>query len=93
MQKHIFSLNGIWDLPFGRRQEFGGGWHPALNTMAGGWRSSGIVRLLSGVPVTVVSGRDFALVGAGTNLGPQLPDGVGEWKLPGGRSRGDQLAR
>ena len=92
-QQHIFSLNGIWDLPFGRGQKFGGGWHPALNAVAGGWRLSGIVRLLSGVPLSVVSGRDFALVGAGRNLGPQRPDVVGEWKLPGGRSRGETLAR
>ena len=92
-QKHIFSLNGIWDLPFGRGQKLGGGWHPALNAIAGGWRLSGIVRLLSGVPLSVISGRDFALVGAGRNLGPQRPDVVGEWELPGGRSRGEVLAR
>lgn len=49
--------------------------------------------LLSGVPVTLVSGRDFALVGAGRNLGPQRPDLDGDWELPGGRSRGDGLAR
>ncbi len=93
MQKHIFSLNGIWDLPFGRGQKFGGGWHPALNAVAGGWRLSGIVRLLSGAPFSVVSGRDFALVGAGRNLGPQRPDVVGEWKLPGGHSRGETISR
>ncbi len=92
-QKHIFSLNGIWDLPFGRGQKLGGGWHPALNAVAGGWRLSGIVRLLSGAPFGVVSGRDFALVGAGRNLGPQRPDVVGEWELPGGRSRGETIAR
>ena len=43
--------------------------------------------------MSVISGRDFALVGAGRNLGPQRPDVVGEWKLPGGRSRGEVLAR
>ena len=92
-QKHIFSLNGIWDLPFGRGHKFGGGWHPALNAIAGGWRLSAIGRLLTGAPFGVVSGRDFALVGAGRNLGPQRPDVAGEWKLPGGRSRGETIAR
>lgn len=43
--------------------------------------------------MSVISGRDVALVGAGRNLGPQRPDVDGEWKLPGGRSRGDVLAR
>ena len=92
-QKHIFSMNGILDLPFGHGRRFGGGWHPALNAIAGGWRLSGIVRLLSGIPLSVISGRDYALVGAGRNLGPQRPDVVGEWKLPGGRSRGETIAR
>ncbi len=92
-QRHIFSLNGIWDLPFGRGQKFGGGWHPALNAIAGGWRLSTIVRLLSGTPFSAVSGRDFALVGAGRNLGPQRPDVVGEWELSGGRSRGETISR
>ncbi len=92
-QKHIFSMNGILDLPFGRGRKFGRDWHPALNALAGGWRLSGIVRLLSGIPLSVRSGRDYALVGAGRNLGPQRPDVVGEWKLPGGRSRGETIAR
>ena len=43
--------------------------------------------------MTLVLGRDFALVGAGRNLGPQRPDLDGDWELPGGRSRGDGLAR
>jgi len=92
-QRHIFSLNGIWDLPFGRGRQFGGRWHPVLNAIVGDWRLSGILRLLSGTPFSVVSGRDNALVGSGRNMGPQRPDVVGEWKLPGGRSRGEKIAK
>ncbi len=40
-----------------------------------------------------MSGRDFALVGSGRNLGPQRPDVIGEWELPGGRSRGETISR
>ena len=85
-QRQIFSLNGIWDLPVLKGR---GGF---VSTVFGGWRLSGLLRLDSGFPFLVRSGRDNALVGAGRNMGPQRPDVVGEWKLPDGRSRGEVIA-
>ncbi len=47
----VFSLNYIWDLPFGRD-----GWtgsHPLLRSLLGGWRLAGVTRIRKGEPFSV----------------------------------------
>jgi hypothetical protein len=54
---HVFLLNGIWELPFGRGKAFfasASGWKQAL---AGGWQLNGIVNYSSGRPMLITTNR------------------------------------
>lgn len=53
---HVFKFNWIYDLPFGpgRRWSSDSAW---VNKLIGGWESHGIVRLQSGPPFRLTSGR------------------------------------
>jgi hypothetical protein len=53
--KHMMSYVFTYDLPFGRKQAFGAGWHPVLNGVLGGWQVGGFLTLRSGFPLTVRS--------------------------------------
>ena len=35
--RHLFSLAGSYDLPFGRERQVGSNWNRALDAIAGGW--------------------------------------------------------
>ena len=48
---HRLSLNGIYELPFGRGRRFGSDANGALNAVIGGWQLSGIYTLQSGFPI------------------------------------------
>jgi hypothetical protein len=48
---HRLTVNGIWELPFGRDRKFGAAMHPALDTVVGGWQVQGIYTYQSGFPV------------------------------------------
>jgi hypothetical protein len=60
-ERHILTIDVpqrlvtgfVYDLPFGRGRRLGGGMHPWLNAIAGGWRLSGIATFQSGFPVDV----------------------------------------
>jgi hypothetical protein len=58
-RNHVFSGSFVYDIPFlqGRK-----GWMPRA---FGGWSLSGLVTKVSGLPVYVISGRDFSLTGVG----------------------------
>ena len=53
---HTYNGNWLWELPFGegRRWMDTGG---ILNAIAGGWDLSGFLRVRSGEPITIASGR------------------------------------
>lgn len=53
---HVFSFNGIYQLPFGKGKMFlnNGG---AIDKIFGGWEFSGIVQWFSGAPITFVDTR------------------------------------
>jgi hypothetical protein len=48
MIPHRLVLAPIWDLPFGRGRRWGGGWHPVLDAVAGGWQVATIGTLRAG---------------------------------------------
>lgn len=54
--RHVFNLNGIYQLPFGRGKRFldSGG---ISDVLFGGWEFSGIVQWTSGTPITFVDNR------------------------------------
>ncbi|MFB3904603.1 MAG: carboxypeptidase regulatory-like domain-containing protein [Acidobacteriota bacterium] len=51
--RHRLSLNGIWELPFGRGRQLGSTWNPILDGFLGGWRLNWIWSLQGGYPWTV----------------------------------------
>jgi hypothetical protein len=54
-----------------------------------GWNLTGIFSLHSGLPYSVVSGRDNSLA----SIGRDTSDLIGDPNLPGGRSRAQQIAQ
>jgi hypothetical protein len=76
--RHLFNVNGIWELPVGRGRGIGGNASGWLNTIIGGWQISGIFTARSGLPfslATVSWPRSFIFDGA--NGVPAVTDGNG----------------
>ncbi len=46
--RHTFSVNWLWELPFGQGKRFASGAGPVLNRIVGDWSFMGIARLSSG---------------------------------------------
>jgi hypothetical protein len=61
---HIFSLDYVYQLPFGRGQRFGTNMNRLADAFIGGWEVTGIFSATSGQPFTVGIGRDVANIGA-----------------------------
>jgi hypothetical protein len=59
--RHLFSLAGSYDLPFGRERQFGADWGRALDAIAGGWAVSFATTAHSGFPITVTDGSNPSL--------------------------------
>ena len=72
----------VYELPFGRGKTFGANWGPAVDTVLGGWRLTGINTMSSGNPVnlTYSPSSEFQVSGAPSyppNLigDPLMPEG------------------
>jgi hypothetical protein len=57
---HRFSFSSVYDLPFGKGRQFMTNAHPILQGLFGGWQTTGIFLVSSGVPGTVVLGETLA---------------------------------
>lgn len=55
--RHVFQAYGTYELPFGRDRRFGIN-NPVLNQIFGGWATSTIVRIQTGRPFLLTSGRN-----------------------------------
>lgn len=55
-RRHVFNLQYIWELPFGRGRRFGSDVPYAADLLLGGWQLAGLVNYSSGRPFTVYSG-------------------------------------
>lgn len=65
--RHLLNVNGIWELPFGRGQRFGGSAPGWVNTIIGGWEVTGIFTARSGLPFGLATSswpRTFIFDGA-----------------------------
>jgi hypothetical protein len=78
---HVFTTGFVYQLPFGRGRRFSlDGWR---NQVAGGWELAGVVRIQSGMPLTVTQITNFnSFAGYGT----QRPNRVGDPNLLEGRN-------
>ncbi|HEY8550926.1 MAG TPA: hypothetical protein VIL35_13290, partial [Vicinamibacterales bacterium] len=70
--RHIFSLAGNYDLPWGRDRQFGTNWNRALDAIAGGWSTSFAVTAHSGYPVTVQDSSNPSLQATRSTPWPNL---------------------
>jgi hypothetical protein len=62
--RHVMTLNGVYQLPFGPGKRFLSG-GDAISHLLGGWQLSGIASARTGLPVNITASRTAA----------QLPDG------------------
>ncbi len=58
--RHQINFNWVWQLPFGRGQEFGRNVGRGLDAVIGGWQLSGIGRWTSGFPTNASSGFNWS---------------------------------
>jgi hypothetical protein len=71
---HLFVFSGVYTLPFGRGEEFGGGVGKGMNLLIGGWNISDITQIHSGVDFSAGLAEDNANTGtAGTQRANYVP--------------------
>lgn len=52
-RRHVLTMVGNVDLPFGKRRRWGSSWNPWMDGALGGWQLSGTATAYSGSPFTV----------------------------------------
>lgn len=70
--RQLVSINGSWDLPFGRSHRIGSNLNPTLNRAVSGWTLSAIAVLQSGFPFSPQLG--YNPTGSGDTRNPVRPD-------------------
>jgi hypothetical protein len=87
---HLFSANGVYDLPFGRGRSFGGNANNFVNAFIGGWQFATIFTAHSGFafgtntgafPVGFVFDSPAVLTGSGSALATNIHDDNGKIQL------------
>jgi outer membrane receptor protein involved in Fe transport len=76
--RHIVSLAGSYDLPFGQERTFGGNWNRAVDAVAGGWALSFAVTAHTGFPITVI---DSSAPSLQASRSPERPNRIGSGKV------------
>jgi hypothetical protein len=75
-----FTASVLYDLPFGKGKQYGGGWNGATNAIFGGWAVNVIERAVSGFPLFVIDSNNQSGVpffwngGNGFNRPVQIAD-------------------
>ncbi|MBS1812489.1 MAG: TonB-dependent receptor [Acidobacteria bacterium] len=75
-RSHVFTLAGVWEVPFGKGRKFLSDAGKAVDAVLGGWQLSTVYSLQSGLPFTP-SYRDC---NADRDTGWCRPNLVGDWK-------------
>jgi outer membrane receptor protein involved in Fe transport len=75
-RSHVYTLAGVWELPFGKDRKYLSGIGKAADVLIGGWQLNTIYSWQSGLPFTP-SYRDC---NADRDTGWCKPDLVGDWK-------------
>jgi hypothetical protein len=76
--RHLFSLAGSYDLPFGKERQIGANWNRALDAIAGGWAMSFAVTAHTGFPITVTDGSNPSLQ---ASRSPERPNRIGSGEV------------
>mgnify|MGYP001292903428 CR=1 FL=1 len=80
---HAFVASYLWDMPRLKT------WHPVFRHILGGWQNNGILSSYSGLTHSIAAGIDQSL----TANGADRADVVGDWRMPSGRTKGEQILR
>ncbi len=81
----VFHFNHVYELPFGRGRHFGANMNAIADSLAGGWKISGVGTWQSGQQLTVLAGTGFSPTDATTNRANRVCGGglsnksLGEW--------------
>ena len=74
---HSFVLSYVYELPVGKGRKFGSGMNGVVNTIVGGWQTSGTLTVKEGFPLTITSsGNGLNYFGAGQHV-----DVVGDYHI------------
>ncbi|HXG31871.1 MAG TPA: TonB-dependent receptor [Bryobacteraceae bacterium] len=93
-RKHMFNINELWELPFGRGRRFGNQWSKGLDLLLGGWRLSGITLIYGGLPFTPFFDNPDPSRFIRPNAGPgNRPDRGPGSPYPANRSRDQWIVR
>ncbi|MEO5936876.1 MAG: hypothetical protein ABIP81_06655, partial [Terriglobales bacterium] len=84
--RHLINISGVWHLPFGRGERFGGNVNSVANALIGGWQFSGIYRWNTGLPISAPFDDSFwatnwNVQSNGTrtrNVSPCVTKGIGD---------------
>jgi hypothetical protein len=71
---HSLVVNYDYELPFGRRKQFGKDWNRGIDSILGGWQWTGILTAKSGLPIAL--GDDDNNANTGGSQRPNLVSGV-----------------
>jgi hypothetical protein len=82
-REHVFTASWIWELP---KFPYGGA---VVGKILNDWQLTGLVRLTSGLPFNVITGRDNSLTG----IGRDRPNVIGDPELSSDRPRGEVVQR
>jgi hypothetical protein len=90
---HVFNVNTIYELPFGRGRMFLSGAGTWLDRVVGGWQVTGILRMSSGAPLSISdagrgtlnrNGRSARNTASSTLSKDQIKDLIGIYRTPCG---------
>ena len=79
--RHNLVSSANYELPFGKGKLFFAGAPRAVNAVIGGWVTSGVLTLRTGLPLTIIETPDTSNTGS---VGPR-PDRIADGNLPGGQ--------
>ncbi len=82
--RHNSVTSFLWELPFGKNAS-----SRLIRQAIGGWQINGIAKLRSGLPINVLAGRDNSF----RAINGDTADQVGDWRLPGDRSKQDTILK
>jgi hypothetical protein len=79
----VLQFSYVYQFPLGRGKHFGGGMHPALDAVVGGWQTNGIWRFDAGMPIALSVSTSRALPTYGSQrpnlLGPLTRNDGSNW--------------
>ncbi|HEV2382893.1 MAG TPA: TonB-dependent receptor [Terriglobia bacterium] len=69
---NVLTFSSVYNLPFGRGRQFGGGWSGPVNAVFGNWQTGGILSANSGAPFSALLSVDNANTGIGGQFAEQI---------------------